>query len=144
MKVKPCRFLAIVRSPYAVCEGVRRREGRSIEEAAHHWATGNKILFDDLPRLERSWWFRYEDLCARPQEHLKRLEDFLELKRPFEYAVLDRLEAHNVLGAPSALQDFNERSMARLSSADRDTIHRIAGDQMKRLGYPLVDLEESP
>jgi hypothetical protein len=40
----PARFLVLVRNPYAVCEGIARRRGHSIEEAAVHWRTVHEIL----------------------------------------------------------------------------------------------------
>ena len=61
----------------------RRRIGRTIEDAAEHWRRANEYMFNDIPHLRHSLWFRYRDLCARPEEHLAKLASFLELSQPF-------------------------------------------------------------
>jgi hypothetical protein len=132
----PARFLVIVRNPYAVCEGIARRRGHSLEEAAVHWRTVHEVLDEDLPRLERSLVIRYEEFCEHPGGTLDRLERFLELPVPFDRGVVDaRFEAHNMDGTPAALQNFNARSLARLGPDERARITSILGREAERWGY---------
>lgn len=135
---QPSQFLVLVRNPYAVCEGIRRRTGQPIEAAALHWSTANEILFDDLGSLDRHLCVCYEDLCANPVDMLRRISEFLELKIRFDPESLGRLEVHNIHGQPSAIQNFNEETIARLSADDIRTINRIAGPTIEKLHYPLV------
>ena len=131
----PCRFIAIVRSPYAVCEGIRRRAGHRIDDAALQWVRGHAILFADMERLEKRMWFRYEDFCAAPAEHLERIEHFLELPQPFDRAVLGSVKVYDATDQTTTVSDLNHKSLERLSRADLDAINRIAGAEMEKLGY---------
>ena len=51
---EPSRFIVVVRHPYAVAEGIRRRTGLPIEQAARHWLVGNELLLDDVDHLDRA------------------------------------------------------------------------------------------
>jgi hypothetical protein len=135
---EPSRFIAIVRHPYAVCEGTRRRLGRTIEHAAEHWRRANEYLFNDIPHLRHSLWFRYEDLCARPEEYLVKLASFLDLSQPFDTGVLASLDSPNIDNTQSPLRNFNSRSIGRLSHDDISAINGIAGALMERLGYECL------
>ncbi len=135
---QPCRFLAIVRNPYAVCEGIHRREGISLEEAALHWRRGHEFLLEDLSFLERSFFFTYEAFCANPPKHLQRFEEFLELKEPFSPSIFGgAVFAHNIEGRPQKIIDLNEKSLARLSDSERKLISYIAEPLITQLGYPV-------
>jgi hypothetical protein len=135
----PARFIVLVRNPYAVCEGIARRRGHSIEEAATHWRLVHEVLSEDLPHLARYHVVRYEDFCAAPLKVLNEMQSFLGLDQPFDAAVATReFNAHNMSGQPQQLQDFNARSLARLSDQDKATITRIVGDQMLRWGYQPI------
>ncbi|HUE87975.1 MAG TPA: sulfotransferase [Vicinamibacterales bacterium] len=132
----PARFLVLVRDPYAVCEGIARRRGHSIEEAAVHWRTVHEILQEDLPHLERALTVRYEDFCERPLDVLETVRGFLGLEEPFDASLATReFNAHNMSGAPHQLENFNDRSIRRLSTGDRETITRVIGDRMTPWGY---------
>lgn len=136
----PARFLVLVRNPYAVCEGIARRRGHSIEEAALHWRTVHEVLQQDMPHLEQCLTVRYEDFCERPLQILEAVQRFLGLEEPFDASVATRqFKAHNMNGMPHQLENFNARSIERLSNADRSVITRVIGDRMVRWGYePLV------
>jgi hypothetical protein len=133
---RPSRFVALVRHPYPVCEGIRRRTGCTIREAARHWVRGNEILLEDLDRLHRSLWLTYEELTDQPEEQLERLEAFLELRTLFDRRVLDEpIRSHNIYGEPQPLQNMNARSLEHLSPEDAEAIDGIARALMQRLGY---------
>jgi hypothetical protein len=132
----PARFLVLVRNPYAVCEGIGRRRGHSIEEAAVHWRTVHEVLREDIPHLERSLTVRYEDFCEEPLSVLEKVQQFLGVEEPFDASLVTRsYNAHNMDGSPQRLQNFNARSIERLSDADRAAITRVIGDEMTRWGY---------
>ena len=134
----PSRFVVILRSPYAVSEGTRRRSGHSISDAAQHWLTTNEMLLNDLPHLQRHLLIRYEDFCEDPVQHLGRLQEFLDLEEPFSPAVVESCDVHNIDGRASGVRDFNAKSIARLSRQELDEINRIAAPLMERLGYDLL------
>jgi hypothetical protein len=127
------------RSPYAVCEGIRRRNGHSIETAARHWAKLYQFALDDLPYLNHALWLKYEDFCADPLQQLERVRSFLELTEPFEPTLAAApVKAHNLENQPSQILDFNQKSIERLSAIEIDTITQITGPLMERLGYEKI------
>jgi hypothetical protein len=133
---RPARFIGIVRHPYAVCEGIRRREGLSIEEAALHWVRGNEIMLDDAGHLEHFLLVTYEEFATRPETELDRIEEFLGLEEPLDRSVLEQpLPFHNVDGRVQRLTNLNAKSLERLAPGEIEMIDRIAGPLMERLGY---------
>jgi hypothetical protein len=131
----PSRFLAIVRNPYAVCEGIRRRKAYSIEQAAAHWTTANLCLLDDFEHLEQKFMIRYETLTEQPQRTFAEVADFLGLQTPFDVDGFMHVQAHSLQGTTAGLKNLNGPSIERLSRSDIDTINTTCGDLMGRLGY---------
>jgi hypothetical protein len=133
---RPARFVTIVRSPYAVCEGIRRRKGHTIEQAARHWNRVHQILLEDMPLLEECLWLRYEDLCIDLENQLRRLEQFLKLELPFDRNLRSyEIQMHNIEERPQPIRNFNQSSMERLTADDVATITRITADAMRRFDY---------
>ena len=136
---RPGRFIAVIRHPYAVCEGIRRRSGLPIEDAARHWLVGNELLLDDVDHLDRALTIRYEDFCERPREQLELMQKFLELPEPFDHELLNRpLRIHNIDGKPQPIQNLNAKSIERLSREELETIDRVTAPLRERLGYESV------
>jgi hypothetical protein len=136
----PARFIAIIRSPYAVAEGIRRRIAVSTEDAARHWQKVHEIFLEDVGALERVLVVHYEQLCADPANELARMEAFLELESPFDRTLITRKFAtHSMTGEPAAIQDFNAKSLARLTSDEIRLISHVAGPQMEQLHYERLD-----
>jgi hypothetical protein len=141
--VQPSRFLAIIRHPYAVCEGIRRRDGHPIDEAAFHWVRANECLLEDARQLRDCLLLRYEELCQQPEDHLEKIESFLGLPTPIDRQVLAAPQAiHNIDATPQRIGNLNERSLAQLSAADLACIDQIAGPLMQRLGYEPLRLPD--
>jgi hypothetical protein len=139
---QPSRFVTIIRHPYAVCEGIRRREHHTIEEAALHWVRANELMLEDVLHLQNCLCVSYEDFCLHPEIYLERLESFLGLDVPFCRSVLTTpRHIHNIDSTPQPIRNLNERSLQQLSATDLAVIDRIAGPLMERLGYkPLRKL----
>jgi Sulfotransferase family len=132
----PARFVGIVRHPYAVCEGIRRRTGMAIGDAAAQWAQANELMLADSERLDHFLLVTYEDLTERPDEVLAKLQAFLGLDTPFDRTLLESpIAMHNVHDRPQPLQNMNPKSFERLSDEDKAEIDRAAGPMMARLGY---------
>ena len=136
---QPSRFIAVTRHPYAVCEGIRRRIGLPIEQAAQHWLVGNELLLDDTERMDRALLVRYEDFCERPQEQLQLMQDFLDLKEPFYHELLNQpLRIQNIDGKAQPIQNMNAKSIERLSRDEIAAIDRVTAPLRERLGYESV------
>lgn len=135
---RPSRFIGLARNPYAVCEGIRRRNGYSLERAARHWVLANQCLLDDADWLEDFILIRYEDMVGDLPSTLLRLQRFLGLQEDFEHDICAAVTAHAVQEAASGLHDFNAVSLARLTREELNSINAIAAGMMLRLGYEVV------
>lgn len=129
---KPASFIGIVRDGYAVSEGIHRKAGHPLEDAARQWSRSNEIMLADFEYLERKTIIRYEDLTSRPAEVLAEVFEFLGL-RPHDEEVGDREFA--IHEQTSKIRNMNDRSMEALSEQDRAMIQEVAGDVLRRLGY---------
>jgi hypothetical protein len=133
---QPARFLCLFRDGYAVSEGIRRRANVDIAEAANHWASVNRVLLDDMEKLDRTLSLKYEDLCDNPEPALQKLEQFLDLKVGIDRSIVTNpMRARNLENTKKPLENFNAKSWDNLSSEDRAIINDVAGDVIDRLGY---------
>jgi len=65
---------------------------------------------------------------------------FLDLDAPFDRSVAERpLRMVNVAGEPRPLENFNLKSLERLTDEEIATIDGIAGPMMERLGYAPLE-----
>lgn len=136
---QPIRFIVIVRSAYAVCEGIRRRGGHNIRKAASHWAAVNQTLVDDLPYLEKNLFLSYSDFCSAPKRFLREILEFLDLEPgEADYILSEKLKVHNIDDSSCGIRNFNPESIAALSRDDISEINSICGPLMRRLGYELL------
>lgn len=128
----PASFIGIIRDGFAVAEGIHRKAGHSLEEAAQQWARSNQIMLDDFEHLERKQIVRYEDLTERPGEVLAETYAFLGLQAHDEGLDEREFAVHE---QTSKIRNMNDRSMAALDEAQRGEILAAAGDVLRRLGY---------
>lgn len=133
----PCRFIAMVRHPCAVAEGIRRREGHDIGAAARHWARANQILRSDFRHLRYRTLVRYEELCENPVGTLNHLADFLSIPAEFGSIDLEKLDLHSLDEDVETVENFNPRSFGRLSKDDLAVIASEAGDVAEEFGYRI-------
>ncbi len=97
---EPSRFLSIVRSPYAVCEGIRRRKEYTIDQAALHWKTANQCLLDDLPCIEHQLLIKYEDLADDPQHVIRENSGLSGIGYTIRARRIDACVRHTAIKAP--------------------------------------------
>lgn len=129
-------FIAIVRSGFAVAEGIRRRQGYDLERCARHWSLANQLMLEDAGHLRRFLLVRYEDLLGDFPALADSIAAFLQVdRRPLLAFPGRELTVHNMDDAAARLSDYNRRSLANLSAADLDAIERGAGPMLERLGY---------
>jgi hypothetical protein len=114
---------------------------KTVAMAARSWRRRNESAEQLLARLPESQWLmvRYEDLCARPEDTLRRLCAFLGLDH--RHVVLDfRSQQQHVLGNDMRLEStseirLDERWRTALSSEDLEVFERSAGDLNRKYGY---------
>lgn len=125
-------FIAIIRNGFAVSEGIRRKAGLPVKQAARQWATANRIMLEDLGTVERSLVITYEEFTRDPGETLARIFAFLDLPAHQESADGRQWKIHGVV---SSIRDMNQRSIDRLQQQDRDVIRQEAGALLRQFGY---------
>ena len=134
----PATFLAAVRHPYAVCEGICRREGCTMARAAKHWVSANRIMLEDAPHLKRFMLVRYEDFCASPRKQLADIARFLELGAGYSDSIIEKeFSIHNADNATQTVSNLNAGSFRRLTAKDVREINEIAGELMAEFGYDI-------
>ena len=135
----PSRFLAIIRNPYAVCEGISRRTNCTIYQAAQHWVTSNTCMLEDLKHIRNSLLLKYEDLVDDPKSTLTKIEAFLGLEKAISVEECDHVQAHSANGMTDGLKNLNGESLNRLTQIEITAINSLCGDLMRLLGYSLID-----
>ncbi|SKA87689.1 Sulfotransferase family protein [Paucidesulfovibrio gracilis DSM 16080] len=133
-----CRFIALVRDGFAVCEGIRRKAGKDLERAARHWDASCRLLLQHQTQVKHLHIVRYEDLTGQPEQTLAKLADFLELPpQPLQAASREKFNVGRTVAGTGAenITDYNAPSLQRLSDQDRETILRHAGDMLHHFGY---------
>jgi hypothetical protein len=132
----PAKFVVITRSPFAVCEGLRRRRGHDIGRCAEQWKEAHRILWDDMKHVD-TLTVSYEEMTQDPDSTLGKIGLFLGVTFP----PVDQstpIRRQNMFGNQYALAsapDFNEESLKRLSKLDRRTIWNVVGDEASKWGY---------
>ncbi len=92
-------FVGILRNPYAVIDGIRRKAdpqhleaGWPIEMCARQWARSNEVLAEDATHLERFMWLRYEDFVNSTAESIAKVLEFVGLPQTMQLAAGADLE----------------------------------------------------
>ena len=124
-------FIALIRNGYAVAEGIHRKAGQSVEIAAKQWQQSNRIMLDQLDKVERKLVLRYEDLTSKPAKTLEKVMAFLDL----DMSKLQADKQWTVHGETSKIRNMNPRSIARLSDEEKAFIEREAGEMLQAFHY---------
>lgn len=130
----PSYFIVLLRDPYAVAEGIRRKEGHTLEQAILQWKHSYTEIFRDMPALEHCLVLTYEALTENPGDVLAKIADFLGIP-PYDV----RLEGKTftVHKVSSEISNQNERSYQKLSAADYALINALAGPEIRQFNYRL-------
>ena len=138
-------FLSITRDPIAVVEGILRKasphgkarnllnsESYTIDMAIEQWLDANERILDSEQSIGNAMRIRYEDFVADPETHLGNIWQFLNLdsqKAKFENGYL------SINSRTIALENMNYRSLAKITSQERDAIEAKTRSLAERLGY---------
>lgn len=136
-------FVGILRNPYAVIDGIRRKAepqhldaGWPIEMCAHQWARSNEVLAEDATQLDHFMWLRYEDFVNSTAESIARVLEFVKLPQTMQ---IEQGQAWNVHERREPIRDMNAESIAGLAPSDIRAINSLIGPQIEAFGYPLLE-----
>lgn len=121
--------------------GSREKERLSMQRAALEWRRSNEEAEAILQTLNASQWMevRYEDLCSKPDETLKKIFAFIGVDP--DLATKDfRSVDHHVVGNGMRLDStseirLDERWKTVLNNEQLKDFDIVAGDISRRLGY---------
>lgn len=131
-------FIGLIRNPYAVCEGIRRRRHHKIGECAKHWLAANKTMLEDSKRLNKFILIKYEDLTEAPKATLRKIFEFAGIENtPIDTTA--RIKRHNITGKPQSVKNLNKLSIVNLSSENIGTINKTAWPFANRFGYKMIN-----
>ena len=135
-------FIAIVRSPYAVAEGIvrKRRDDHwkrpeffclrtQICDGAYQWRGANEVIvsYQKDSLLKRLKIIKYEDLVRNPKRVLTEVFSFCDL--PTE---------KGCCYFPIFEEDRNQRQIAYLKKDDINTITRIVKPLLEQFDYKVI------
>jgi hypothetical protein len=121
-------FVGVVRNPYAVAEGIKRKGGKNVARGARHWRCVNEIMLSDASDVRRFLLVRYEDFVAAPQQVTQHVESLLG-------------ESGTGSGASTApatareIRDMNAASIDRLSLDEIRVVTAEVAGLLPRIGY---------
>ncbi len=140
---KNAHFVGILRNPYAVIDGIRRKAdpqhleaGWPIEMCARQWARSNEVLAEDANHLKRFMWLRYEDFVNSTAESIAKALEFVGLPQTMQ---LQQGQTWSVHERREPIRNMNTDSIAGLAPEDVRTINSLIGPQIEAFGYPLLE-----
>lgn len=128
-------FLGIMREPYCVCEGMKRRAkpkfpatkelGRdeyTYTDVAEQWVIANERLLENRTKVKNYWGITYEELAIDPIKYLKEICTFLGIEQP---EIEEKGEEMIVNGRSFTIKNMNQNSINRLSEEDKKEIDQV-------------------
>jgi hypothetical protein len=133
----PARFVAILRSPYAVAESIRRKKSNALEDCARQWLKSNEIMLRDLEHVENKYIMHYEQFTENPNEIWKEVLDFIGIDGSESDISGLRWQIH---GRDSQITNMNARYLESLSTEDLAIIEKHTDPLLSQLGYKIETL----
>jgi hypothetical protein len=138
---RPSYFIAMIRDPYAFCEGRRRRHKTAIELSAKFWVTCATYQLQNIKGLENVIYFRYEDFAEHPEWAKSQILSFMP-----ELRDLDATKSFKVRsiqeGSAHKIHNLNQVKIDQLSARDIREINcvlRKNDDLMAFYGYQYLE-----
>ena len=141
-------FLVTIRNPYALVEGLLRRQWpfgqfgpqssaappATARQAAEFWVHVARAQRHNLQALQHTLFFTYEEIMDQPEQMIEKIIAFLP-----ELEVLrsnTRVSSHNVTGRPvTRLQNLNTLKIQNLSAAQLAEINQVLAQHDDLLNY---------
>lgn len=140
---RPARFVAMIRDPYAFCEGRARRHNSTLEEAATFWVRCAEQQIRNIEQLEHIVWFTYEQFVEQTHDSLAKVESLFDGLRLNNYDI-DANAAPMGRVRSGALRNLNGEKIDLLSNGQIDQINavlRTAPEVMRFFGYNYLTPE---
>jgi hypothetical protein len=113
----PCYFIAMMRNPYAFCEGRRRRDWGDIIASAQAWVSHAADQVRNIKGSRNISYFKYEDFADNPAAIKAQILGFMpELK---DIDIKESFNARSVRGRGDLpIRNFNQEKIDLLAPSD--------------------------
>jgi hypothetical protein len=137
----PTFFVAMIRNPYAFCEGYSRRSSASMEDSASFWQRCARYQKSNIEQLSRILFFTYEAFTQETNMIIQQLQDFLPGLGSMDWK--GNFESQSIFGPISKkIANLNDVKIGRLSSEEiSDINHVLSMDELllQYYGYELIE-----
>ncbi len=128
-------FIVMVRNPYAVSEGLRRRQGYSIERCAKHWGESTRAQIKNIKTLKKVVYVKYSDLCDNGELAVKSIKAMLPELEDLSLEG-DFSGHHSVFGKKAMpIKNLNSTQIKNLGSNDIKRINKVLSSYRKELEF---------
>ncbi len=138
---QPAYFVALIRDPYAFCEGRRRRHKTDIRLSAEFWAKCASYQMANIKGLKNIIHFRYEDFAEDPERVKAQILQFLPELRDLD--VTKYFKARTVRGKGAhKIHNYNQEKIDQLSAGDIRDISAVLQEHdelMRFFGYQCLE-----
>jgi len=128
-------FIVMVRDPYALSEGLRRRQGYKIERCATHWGESMRFQMKNLKILKKVVCIKYADLC----DNQKLVKDKITALLPEldDFTFEGKLYGHHSLYGKEAMpiKNLNPDQIKNLGTNDIKRINSVLSKYKKEIKY---------
>lgn len=133
-------FICLIRNPYAICEGIMRRSGKSAADAAKFTVDCLNYQMQNIQKNENILFFSYEDLCDNTDNIINKIKNYLiELN---DIDANQKFKAHNYKTKKSMyITNLNDEKIKKIQKKDLLTINnyfREHKDLLDFFNYKLI------
>jgi hypothetical protein len=128
-------FIVMVRNPYAISEGLRRRLGYNIKRCAIHWGEATRFQVKNLKTLNNVIWLKYEDLCDNQALAKTKIVSLLPELNDLSFE--GNFSGHHSLHGRRVMpvKNLNNDQIKNLSRKDIKIINNVLSKYKKELNY---------
>ena len=130
----PISFICMVRNPYAQCEGIIRRNGKSAESAAKFALNCLQYQKANIESEKNLLFFTYEELCENKNQVVNKIISFIpDLK---DIKSEQKFKAHNFKTSDKMkITNLNNEKIAKLTEEQLNIINSIFKKNIEWLRY---------
>lgn len=137
----PSYFVAMIRNPYAFCEGVSRRQDNPMDVvgAAEFWIQCARAQARNRDELERILFFTYEEFAEDPVATRDRILDFIPNLKTLD---IEEPSDHSFMGHEPIIRNLNSIQIRRLTRSHIRAINQVLRrrpDLMEAFGYQFIE-----
>ena len=136
----PCYFIAMIRNPYATCEGIYRRGDKALEETAKFWVSCAMHQKINIKGLKNIIHFTYEELVEDTSQIRNNTLSFMPELKSLDIKIAPKI--HSVFGREHRkITNLNHHKINNLSNQELSKINNVLekhSEIMDFFGYEYI------